>query len=121
MGSIHKSSISYKFLISLLTKHDVNLTLGWQDTSLYILAALQDPLSDKFESHYLKTILIFVNYLTLKAPITTADDKFCNIYPNFRKKKCVTFHENRLLMKYHSLFVIFEKAAKFQIVVCCKT
>ena len=23
-------------------------------------------------------------------------------------------------MKYHSLFVIFEKAAKFEIVVCCK-
>ena len=23
-------------------------------------------------------------------------------------------------MKYHALFVIFEKAAKFEIVVCCK-
>ena len=23
------------------------------------------------------------------------------------------------LMKYHALFVIFEKAAKFEIVVCC--
>ena len=38
------------------------------------------------------------------------------------------FHENRLpaddsdeiLMKYHALFVIFEKAAKFENVVCCK-
>ena len=36
------------------------------------------------------------------------------------------FHENRLpeddSHKYHSLlnFVIFEKAAKFEIVVCCK-
>ena len=31
-------------------------------------------------------------------------------------------HENRLpiLMKYHSLFVIFEKEIKFEIVVCCK-
>ena len=35
--------------------------------------------------------------LTLKAPITTAaDDKFCNIFPNFRKKYSMTSHENRL-------------------------
>ena len=28
-----------------------------------------------------------LNVLTLKAPVTTAaDDKFCNIFPNFRKK-----------------------------------
>ena len=33
--------------------------------------------------------------LTLKAPITTADDKFCDIFPNFRKKGMI-FHENRL-------------------------
>ena len=25
-----------------------------------------------------------------------------------------------ILMKYHALFIIFEKAAKFEIVVCCK-
>ena len=25
-----------------------------------------------------------------------------------------------ILMKYHALFVIFEKVAKFEIVVCCK-
>ena len=25
-----------------------------------------------------------------------------------------------IVMKYHTLFVIFEKAAKFEIVVCCK-
>ena len=25
-----------------------------------------------------------------------------------------------ILMKYHTLFVIFENAAKFEIVVCCK-
>ena len=24
------------------------------------------------------------------------------------------------IMKYHALFVIFEKAAKFEIVICCK-
>ena len=28
--------------------------------------------------------------------------------------------QRRILMKYHALFVIFEKAAKFEIVVCCK-
>ena len=41
----------------------------------------------------------------------------------------MVFYENRLLaddsqqtilMNYHALFVIFEKAAKFEIVVCCK-
>ena len=35
--------------------------------------------------------------LTLKAPITTAaDDKFCDIFPNFRNKLDMIFHENRL-------------------------
>ena len=27
--------------------------------------------------------------------------------------------QQTILMKYHALFVIFEKAAKFEIVVCC--
>ena len=27
---------------------------------------------------------------------------------------------SKIFMKYHALFVIFEKAAKFKIVVCCK-
>ena len=35
--------------------------------------------------------------LALKAPITTAaDDKLCDIFPNFRKKEGMIFHENRL-------------------------
>ena len=35
--------------------------------------------------------------LTLKAPITTAaDDKFCNIFLNFRKNKAMIFYKNRL-------------------------
>ena len=56
--------------------------------------------------------------LTLKAPITTAaDDKFCDIFSNFRKIKACW---QTILMKYHVLFVVFEKAAKFEIVVCCK-
>ena len=28
--------------------------------------------------------------------------------------------QQTILMKYHALFVIFEKAAKFLIVICCK-
>ena len=28
--------------------------------------------------------------------------------------------QQTILMKYHALFVIFEKLAKFEIVVCCK-
>ena len=28
--------------------------------------------------------------------------------------------QQTILMKYHALFVIFEEAAKFAIVVCCK-
>ena len=35
--------------------------------------------------------------LTLKTPITTAaDDKFCNIFANFREKLGMIFHENCL-------------------------
>ena len=28
--------------------------------------------------------------------------------------------QQTILMKYHALFVIFEKAEKFEIIVCCK-
>ena len=60
--------------------------------------------------------------LTLKAPIKTAgDDNFCNIFPSFRqKKKSMIFRQQMILMKYYALFVIFEKAAKLEVVVCCK-
>ena len=51
-------------------------------------------------------------------PITTAaEHKFYDIFPNFRKNKVWFF---TILMKYHAIYVIFEKASKFQIVVCCK-
>ena len=53
---------------------------------------------------------------------TAADNKFCNIIPNFRKKVWYYMRivcQQTILMKYHALFVIFEKAAKFQIVVNC--
>ena len=63
--------------------------------------------------------------LTPKAPIiTVADDKFCDIFSNFRKKQGMILHESRLPAdnshEISCLFVIFEKAAKFEIVVCCK-
>ena len=53
---------------------------------------------------------------------TRADDKFCNIFPNIQKS--MIFRENRLPaddsheIALHALFVNFEKAAKFEIVVC---
>ena len=55
--------------------------------------------------------------LTLTEPITTAaDDKFFNIFPNFRKKIGMIIHEivwqQTILMKY-ALFVIFEIVEKF--------
>ena len=57
--------------------------------------------------------------LTLKAPITTAaDDKFCEKNKEWYFMRIVC--QQTILMKYHALFVIFEKAAKFEIVVCCK-
>ena len=53
------------------------------------------------------------------------DDKFCDIFPNFSKKNKVWYFmriicQQKIFMKYHALFVIFEKAAKFENVVCCK-
>ena len=58
---------------------------------------------------------------SLKAPITpAADDKFCDIFPNFRKKKEVMiFHENRLPAddSHEISFLIcnFEKAANLKL------
>ena len=62
--------------------------------------------------------------LALKAPITTAaDETFWNIFSNFRKNE--VWYSMRIvcwqaiLKKHHAFFVIFEKAAKFELVVCC--
>ena len=47
--------------------------------------------------------------LTLKTPITTAaDDKFWDIFPNFRQKYGMTIHENRLPAE-SCLICYFEK------------
>ena len=56
-------------------------------------------------------------------PITTAaDNKFCDIFPNFEKTKVWYFMrivcQQTILMKYHALFVYFVKTAKFEIVAC---
>ena len=56
--------------------------------------------------------------LALKAPImNTTDDNFHYIFPNFEKSKVWYFMrivcQQTILIKYHALFVIFEKAAKF--------
>ena len=59
---------------------------------------------------------VVTQILTIKAPImTAAEDKFCDIFPNFRKKirYYISRESSAILMKYHALFVIFEKAAKF--------
>ena len=78
-----------------------------------------------------ETVLLSTRHmLTLKAPITTAaDNKFFDIFPNDRKKtkqkkQGMMFHENRLPAddphEISCLIFYFEKAARFEIVVCCK-
>ena len=57
--------------------------------------------------------MVLVSTLTLNAPITTAeDDTFCDIFHNFQKY--------RLTVDIMPYLLFFEKAAQFEIVVCCK-
>ena len=70
-------------------------------------------------------MIFTLGHLTLKAPITTAaDDNFATSFLIFKRNKEWYFMrivcQQTILMKYHALFVIFEKVAKFEIVVCCK-
>ena len=62
--------------------------------------------------------------LTLKVPImTAATANFAASFLIFDKTKVYYMRivcNQTTLIKYHALFVIFEKAAKFPIVVCCK-
>ena len=52
--------------------------------------------------------------LTLKVPNTTAsDNKLCDIFINKKWYFMRIVCQQTILMKYHALFVIFEKAAKF--------
>ena len=55
--------------------------------------------------------------------MTDADD-FVTSFPIFEKTKEWYFMRivclQTILMKYNALFVMLEKAAKFEIVVCCK-
>ena len=60
--------------------------------------------------------------LTLKVSILNAeDDNFAIPFPitKIRYDMRIVCQQN-ILIKYHALFVIFEKAAKFAIAVCCK-
>ena len=43
--------------------------------------------------------------------MTAADDKFCDIFLNFKKKKGMIFHENRLPAKSY-LICCFQKGGK---------
>ena len=55
---------------------------------------------------------------TVQSLKTATEQKrhFPDIFPNFRGKKGMIYHENQtILMKYHALFVIFERAAKFKL------
>ena len=86
---------------------------------------MQETLLDSGKSMLYYTYVHVTFMLTLKAPNTAAaDDKFCEIFPNFRKHKARYLMrfvcQQTILMKYHSLFRIFEKTAKFEFVVCCK-
>ena len=74
-------------------------------------------LSESTLGAHLTLLVLVIHMLTHKASIA-ADDKFCDVFPNFRQKEGMILHEN--LMKYHALLVIFEKTAKLEIVVCCK-
>ena len=57
--------------------------------------------------------------LTLKAPFpTAADDKFCDIFLNFPKKYGMIADDYHEISRLICFF--FEKAAKFEIVICCK-
>ena len=62
----------------------------------------------------------YITKLTLKASITiAADDKFCDIFPSFRKKiRYGISRDDSLEIAY--LICYFRKAAKFETVVCCK-
>ena len=47
-------------------------------------------------AHFTLLVLV-IHMLTHKASITTAaDDKFCDVLPNFRQKEGMILHENRL-------------------------
>ena len=65
-------------------------------------------------------MLMLSLFLTLKAPIkTAADDKFCNIFPIFRKNKVRYFKrivcQQTILLKYHALFVILKNGQNLKL------
>ena len=91
------------------------------------------------KSHLLCLLCQLLIRLYYKAVSDFATPKLCEI-PGIKKEICILKRQSRLqqttklvtisdknkvyymriVMKYHALFVIFEKASKFLIVVCCK-
>ena len=67
-----------------------------------------------YGANQMSIFYLTLSFLTIKVSITSAaDDTLCDIYPNFRKNKVWYFM--RIVCRH---FVIFEKAAKFEIVIC---
>ena len=62
--------------------------------------------------------------LNLKTPIMQQTTNYATSALVFNKNKVRYFMrivcQQTILMKYHTLFVIYEKAVKFEIVICCK-
>ena len=108
---------------------DLHRTRINQSEPKTILTTMNCDLKDKKKMyHFNITEIIWIgaiSLLTLKAPITTAaDGKFCDIFSYFRKNKVWYFMrivcQQMILMKYHTLFTIFEKAAKLSSAANCR-
>ena len=85
----------------------------WSTSYMNYLCRKKIWKSRLLQIHGLLQFYVVPQGLTHKASITTAaDDKFCDIFPNFRKKNKVWYFmrivcQQTILMKYHALFVIF--------------
>ena len=76
------------------------------------------------DSSYLQPYLSWMTSIyiePLKGQSTAADEKGCDFFPDFEKNMVLYCNQQKILMKYHALFVILEKAEKFETVVCCKS
>ena len=122
-----------KFLLwlKILLKHCLNL-VHWNAHNLgkksfqYHKSLVRKKM--KLKSGHLElrfSVYTLWDILTLKEPITTAaDDKFCDVFPNFRQKEGMIFHENCLSAEdsheQSCLICYFWKAPKFKIIICWK-
>ena len=59
--------------------------------------------------------------ITIEAPLTTAaDNKFCDIFSNFRKNKVCHFMNRRFSWNTMPYLLFLKKASTFDFVVCCR-